>query len=413
VVTGGVFRGVGDMGPTPWLVKAENAEALLAAIATATLTFVAILFSVTIVALQLASQQMSPRVMRVFARSTLTKLTLGLFMGTFAFSLGRLATLELSTSADDASPVLSVLVAVALTLVSLGLFLAFANRIVQLMSVDRLIDEVAAATRAVIETEFPLEAEYLRVKPPELGTGARTVTLEQVPFSLRGRPATHGAFLGADRPALALLAQQSGAVIELLPTVGSYVSIGRPVITVHGGEGPPDQALLTELNIDPERNLRQDPMFGIRQLVDIAAQALSPAVNAPTTAVTAIDRLEVLVHLIGSRPQPSGYFAAGDGTVLLIERPIEWEAVVDLAFVELRRFGAGQPQVTRRLSSSLHTLRAALPAFRHPPLDRELALLTADVFNDYEDDAEARSALSSEVRSLGIGPSHRDDGGRI
>lgn len=372
------FRGFGALGPGPWKIRAESAEALLAAIATATLTFVAILFSVTIVALQLASQQMSPRVIRVFARSTLTKLTLGLFMGTFAFSISRLATLELSSNPDDASPALSVLLTVMLTFLSLGMFLAFANRIVRLMSVDRVIEQVASDTRSVIDAEFPPASSYVSVEEPNLGDPTSVIALEMAPRSLRTTRGTSGMLLGADRAALAHLASESGSILKVLPAVGSYVSHGATVIEIHGSDGPSEPEILSEIDIGSERNLRQDPMFGLRQLVDIAAQALSPAVNAPTTAVAVIDRLGDLLHLIGTRPPPTGYFADKHGSVLFIEPVPTWEEIVDLAFVELRVYGFGQPQVTRRLDLILKTLRAQLPESHWPALDHQLAGLVHD-----------------------------------
>ena len=51
------------------------------------LTFVGVVFTITLVALQLASAQLSPRVIRTFVRSGITKLAFGLFLATFAYAI--------------------------------------------------------------------------------------------------------------------------------------------------------------------------------------------------------------------------------------------------------------------------------------------------------------------------------------
>ncbi len=56
------------------------------------------------------------------------------------------------------------------------------------------------------------------------------------------------------------------------------------------------------VDLGRERTLFQDPLYGIRQLVDIGTQALSPAINAPTSAVQVLDRLSDLLPQIAERP---------------------------------------------------------------------------------------------------------------
>ena len=105
----------------------------------------------------------------------------------------------------------------------------------------------------------------------------------------------------------------------------------------------------------------QDPLYGIRQLVDVASQALSPAINQPTTAVVVIDRLEELLLRIGRRPQPTGFFVDTGGVVRLMHPEPTWAETVDLAFTEIAIYGASSPAVTRRLAAAYDRLHHSVP----------------------------------------------------
>ena len=77
-------------------------------------------------------------------------------------------------------------------------------------------------------------------------------------------------------------------VLRLLHRVGDFVPSGAPAVEVWLVD---DRTVLGIVGVGVERTMTQDPMFGFRQLVDIAEKALSPAVNDPTTAVQALHRL--------------------------------------------------------------------------------------------------------------------------
>ena len=101
--------------------------------------------------------------------------------------------------------------------------------------------------------------------------------------------------------------------------MGEFVPTGGAVFAVHGGRPPDDRQLLACLDLGRSRTLYQDPIFGIRQLVDVGTQALSPALNQTSTAVQVIDRLHDLLLRIGRQPVPSGMHADDGGVVRLVE----------------------------------------------------------------------------------------------
>jgi uncharacterized membrane protein len=159
----------------------------------------------------------------------------------------------------------------------------------------------------------------------------------------------------------------------------------------------PAGAAAAALNFGRGRTLYQDPAFGLRQLADIAAQALSPAVNQPTTAVLVIDSLEDVLLQIARSPRHSGCYAGRDGTVRLVKPLPDWDDCLDLAFTEITVYGASSPQVARRLLAAYATLEAAAAparraavAARREELSRQLAT-----------DGTAQLALRADSMGLG------------
>jgi uncharacterized membrane protein len=133
------------------------------------------------------------------------------------------------------------------------------------------------------------------------------------------------------------------------------------------------------VNCSPARTLYQDPSYGIRQLVDIAIRALSPAVNDPTTAVQSLDRLHGVLRAIAARPDPSGCYLDPAGAVRLTEPVAGWDRLVDLAFTEVGLYGSGSPQVTRKLFAIFDDLDGCVPPDRRHSLDTLRAWLRAEV----------------------------------
>ena len=158
-------------------------------------------------------------------------------------------------------------------------------------------------------------------------------------------------------------------VLYLRVPVGTYMRRGEEVIEVLGGTSPEPAEVLKALNCSPARTLYQDPSYGIRQLVDIAIRALSPAVNDPTTAVQSLDRLHGVLRAVAGRPDPSGCYLDPLGAVRLVGPVAGWDRLVDLAFTEIGLYGSGSPQVTRKLFAIFDDLDRCVPPERRASLD--------------------------------------------
>ena len=358
------------IGVRPDLVSDPGSAATFAgAIAAATLAFVAVVFATTLVAIQLAASQYSPRTVRIFIRSRVTRLTLGLFLATFVFSVIILVSNRASvTSARQFAPVVSVTTLLALTLATVFGFVTYLHGVVRLMRVQYLLEAIAAETRRGIEENFPPASAYVDAGPPPPDPAPRRLC----------HAGTAGVITATDLHSLVELCRQKKCWLELTVGVGEYLAHGTPVALVHGGELH-DRDVTRFFLIGGERSFFQDPAFGFRQLVDVAIRALSPAVNDPTTGVQAIDRLSDLLAITGSRLDPTGLRVDSTGTVRVKRKLRDFEGLLVLSLTEVIRYGADAPQVVRRLRGLLDELESTLPSERQAAITRQRSLLEAAV----------------------------------
>jgi uncharacterized membrane protein len=174
---------------------------------------------------------------------------------------------------------------------------------------------------------------------------------------------------------LVRVARKHGVVLRLIPRIGDFVVPGMPVLAVHGGPVPPRRALRYAISVGVERTYHQDLGFGLRQLSDIALRALSPAINDPTTAVQALDRVVQFLAALSRRPLDAALHRDRAGAVRLVQPVPDWTELVDLGFTEVRGCAVGSPQISRRMLAGLDDLLLLAPPERREPLLRHRELL--------------------------------------
>ena len=353
-----------------WFVGTTSSViAVTSVIATSMLSFLAVVFSITLVALQLASQQFSPRVLRIFARSTVVKVTLGLFIATFAFSLVMLS--EATRREETTAPLVSLSVAILLVFTSIVVFVEFVKTIINMMRIGNIISIVADETRAAIIDNFLPEMAYAECEACSLEQPIQIIYYENPPASPLVSRDLQGVLEAISDVRLVQLARQYNCVLRVLPQTGEYLVSGTPVVEVYGPAALDPRQVLAAFMVGPERTIFQDPAFGFRALVDIAAQALSSAINAPTTASQVIDRLTDLLLEIARRPAPSGYYV-DEKCVLRLARPVfTWPEYVDLAFTEIIEYGGTASQVHQRLLGAFEQLLKEIPETYRPAIEQQ------------------------------------------
>ncbi|MGW1817225.1 DUF2254 domain-containing protein [Streptomyces sp. NPDC002125] len=380
----GSYREIEDL-----LAFAGDARTIVTTVSAAMMTFIGVVFSISLVAVQMASGQLTPRVVRIFVRSRISKLTLTVFLATFAFSLLVLTSYEGGTAPDPrrvtSVPLLQSLLTLGLVGLSLLLFVAYVSSTLRLMQVGPVLDHIARESLRALERQPGGPAE-VPTRGPET---ARVLYGERA-----------GVLRGVGVPRLVRAAERHGVVLRLVPRVGDFVVPGTPVLAVYGGAAPPSRALGRPLLVGVERALHHDPAFGLRQLSDIALRALSSSVNDPTTAVQCLDRivqfLSVAVHL------PLGPLHHRDrrGEVRLVQEVPGWTDLVDLAFEEIRWCATVSPQVTRRLLAGLDDLLVLATGERRKPLLRHRALLVEAVERTVPEAAGRAFALRPDRQGI-------------
>ncbi|MEW2636399.1 DUF2254 domain-containing protein [Streptomyces sp. NPDC048389] len=373
---------------------AEDAKTIVTTIASAMMTFIGVVFSISLVAVQMAAGNFSPRIVRIFIRSRISKATFSVFLATFLLSLLVLTSYD---SEQDPELVVSVpLLQSAVTLlmvgVSLLLFIAYVTQTLQLMKVGPVVERVAKESLRVLE-RMPAQDPEGAPLPGEVAT---------VPH--RGRS---GTLRDVHVARLVRAARRKDVVLRLVPRIGDFVVPGTPVIAVHGGRAdgrkalPARQVLQSSVSVGVERTFHQDLGFGLRQLSDIGLRALSPAVNDPTTAVQCVDRIVQFLAAAAHRPLGAVHHRDRDGVVRLVQDGPEWRDLVDLGFAEIRGRALRDPQVSRRLMAAYDDLLRLVPAERREPLERHRALLVQAVEREVPEAAERAFALRSDRQGIG------------
>ena len=331
----------------------EGARGLLSAIASSTITVVGIVFSITIVALQLASSQYSPRVLRNFMRDRPSQITLGSFIGVFVYSLLVLRTVRAGANGrEEFVPVLAVTGAVLLVVIAVAMLVYFIHHIATRMQVSYI---TAAVARETLE-EIGRQAEASRNRPePPAAAGLPDGSGSIVEATESG----YLQYVETDR--LIELAERRDLVVRLYVGPGAWVQRHAPLFEVWAADPNGLEDELRDLvSVGDERVVFQDPLFGVQQLVDIAVKALSPGINDPTTARNALHRIvEILVDAGRTDMTPAEHFDGG-GRLRLFAPRAEFEQLVRTAFEEIHHFGSGIPSVARGIGEALDTLASTV-----------------------------------------------------
>ena len=337
----------------------SGARGVLEAIASSMITVAGTIFSITIVALQLASSQFTPRVLRTFTRDRGVQFVLGMFIATFTYSLLVLRSVrDVSQNGQQAAfvPAVSVTLAVIFALACLGLLIYFIHHMARAMQAAVVVDRVVADSLPLIAKRFPAGIgiptnSVLSAGP--LGGAGTTV-----------RSSASGYVQSIDVDALFGLPAQAPVSVELSVMIGDFVLQGVPLADVWPALENDDSSsrrICGAFRLGAERTLEADAELGIRQLADIAVKALSPGINDPTTATICIDRLAQLLAAAARAGSPPSVFARRDSHVTLIVPAPSFARLVETAFAQIRHYGMADASVMTHLLRTLGVLAALVP----------------------------------------------------
>ncbi len=344
---------------------AEGASLLLATVAGSMIAIAGTVFSMTLVALSLASSQLGPRLLRNFMRDTANQVVLGTFVATFVYCLLVLRTIR---RADEVVfvPHLSVSIGVLLAMVSIGVLIYFIHHVSVSIQADEVVARVGSELEDGIDRLFP---GHLGKPGSEVSEAPNEADLPAA-FASEARPvgALEDGYLQLiDAEVLMALAAEEDLLLRLERWPGHYLVKGRAMAMVWPGNRV-TETLVEKMNaafvLGNQRTAAQDVEFSFHQLVEIAVRALSPGVNDPFTAIACVDRLGSGLCRLAGRDMPSALRFDSHGRLRLVAPGPTFEGIVDTAFNQIRQNARSNPAVANRMLDAIaliagHVRRAA------------------------------------------------------
>ncbi len=384
---------------------AAGSRGLLSAVATSMITVAGVVFSITIVALSLASSQYTSRVLRNFMRDRVNQSVLGVFLGIFAYCLVVLRTIR---GGDEGAfvPSFAVMGGLLLAFVGIGMLIYFIHHISIAIQASSIIAAAAHETIEAIDHLFPEELGCGREGAQERRADGETEQLNRLRWT--ALLATRTGFIESiEGDILFAFACDRDFVIRMERGVGEFVIEGTPLLSLASPTGDSNEddckeELLAAFVVGRQRTVQQDVGFGVRQIVDIALKSLSPSTNDTTTAVTCLQYLGAILARLASRNISSANREI-QGQLRIIARGPSFESFLDEALIQIRQSARGNATVLRQM---LLTLQEVVNATTSPTRRRVLkghATFVRELARRTVDDSELphiEQAMASLTKSL-------------
>jgi uncharacterized membrane protein len=331
----------------------QVAQVILGTIAASIMTVVSIVFAIMLMTLTLASMQFSPRIIVSFVQDRVTQWTLGIFLGTFLYCVAALPAAR--SLPHPFAPVFTVLGAMLLAVACVGWLLFFIHHISRAISVNHIVDRIAADTIAMIDEMMPWPHRHDRLDGATAAHSNWEATVEND---------VSGYIRFVDRKRLVGLAKTYRVKINVLRRVGHFLPAGVPLLAVSKGDRLTPEGvgeLRGAFDFGPTRTLQQDVEFGVLQIVDIALKAISPAVNDPSTAINCVDQLSSVMIRFASREPPEAVLYDPPGTERVVIPWIGFDRLLEAAFEQIRLYAKSDVAVSLRLLRALGDIAVTTP----------------------------------------------------
>lgn len=362
---------------------ASAARTVLSAIASSLITVTSLTFSLTVVTLQLASSQFSPRLLRTFSRDRFVQLTLTLCLATFTYALTVLRTIRSSDEGgQDLVPQLAVTTGFVLALASVLALVLFLGHLAREIRVETLLRQVHRETSKTVRRLLPQRA-----------SAPRASAFQPPPANAMPLPAGSSGFvLSIDADAVLAAAVEADAIVLIDCCPGTSVVAGTPM----GAAWPrtvdtfaPDAGLrlarqvATAVRTGPERTSARDVTYGLWQLNDVAVKALSPGINDPITAVHALGHASAVLCELADRElgarllRDQGDSDQGEVVRVVLRQP-DLADLLAMTLLQPLHYGAHDPIVLAQMFCLLRDLAWCAPPDQHPAITDQLRTLRAE-----------------------------------
>lgn len=340
----------------------EGARAILSVIASSMITVASLIFSITMLTLQLASSQFGPRVLRNFMRDRSNQIVLGTFIATFLYCLLVLRTIR-GTEESSFVPHLSVAFGVLLAITSVAVLIYFIHHIATSIRIETLLAHLTAETRSAVDRLYPArigqgpsrdkDGTSDHIVPSDFEENARLVRADGSGYVQR---------IGVD--SLMQIATEHELVVRIEARPGDFVSEGDSIFAAYPRDRVSDEIandLGGALVVGEDRTPEQDLEFSIRRIVELAQRSLSPGINDPTTALYCIDRLGEVFGRLADREIPSSFRFDEKRQLRIVTGTNTLGELACPAFAAIARYGIADVDVIARLLSTMEKLSRISP----------------------------------------------------
>ena len=335
--------------------SADSARSILTTISGAMIGIAGTVFSITLVALTLASSQFGPRLIKNFMYDRINQVVLGSYISTYIYCLIVLNTIK-DNDVVVFIPEFSTLIAQVAALANIILLIIFIHHIAMSIQADKIISDISQSLSQNIKVLFP---EELGDQPDGVSRkeidAAKAGYKEKHAFTIPGR----GYIQYIDGKTLVHLVDKNDALVELHFRPGDYLVEGVEAGIIYSNEKP-DEQLIYDLQqqflLGKTRTQQQDAEYSIHQMVEIGVKALSPGINDPYTAIACIDNLTSAMSYLTNVKFPSECRYNEEGKLRIIAHTLTYEGMLDASFNQIRQFAKGSPSVVIRLMEALITI---------------------------------------------------------
>ncbi|CAM4228153.1 hypothetical protein MB901379_03598 [Mycobacterium basiliense] len=380
---------------------AGDARGVLIVVSATMITTTGIVFSLTVLSLQIASSQFSVRLLRTFLRDMPNQVVLAIFACTFAYSTGGLHTVGQHADGSAFVPKIAVTGSLALAFLSIGALIYFLHHLMHSIQIDTIMENVAQRTLCLIDELYP--KPDARDRPQE--------TRPDPPAAATPLLAPQSGYVQTvDIADLAECAAATGHTVQLVTFVGDYVTAGcqlgwcwRRGTTPRAPVSDFPQRCLRHVHIGFERTLQQDVRFGLRQLVDVALRALSPAVNDPYTAIQVVHHLSAVESVLASRALPDTVRRNGAGEFLVWVPNPGFAAYLHVGCSQIRRYGVREPLVLAALLQLLSAVaqNCANPS-RRAAVRTQIALVVRAAQREFADESDRALVVNAAAQATQV-----------
>ena len=333
----------------------DSARTVLSTISGAMIGVAGTVFSITLVVLTLASSQFGPRLLRNFMHDRTNQVVLGSYVSTFVYCLLVLNSVE-NGDGTPFVPELSTLVAIVAAVANILLLVLFIHHISMGIQADKVVSDISTALKVELDRIFPESDDEESIQDADIDIAALKGEYQE---KLVIRSSKDGYLQYVEYESILSVAIENDSLIIVKFRAGDHIVEGTEFMEVYShGEFPGKSVkkLETTFKLGRIRTPQQDAEFSIRQMVEIAARALSPSMNDPYTAITCVDNLTSTMCQLTSAKFPSAARRDEQGVVRVVADVLTFDGMLNASFNKIRQYAGGSPAVLIRLMESLVTI---------------------------------------------------------